>query len=442
MRKEVIYMFEREKEQLNGLKKEYENIPISLESIDQTISTGFQKAKTEERKSRLKKRSAFGFIAAALLLMGLFSSIKNSPALANYISEIPGMEKIVSMIRDDKGRMAAVEKKYYQRHGVSDEKDGLKVTIDGTIADEMGMVLFYSIESKEKLKEVMFDDVKIRAKDGTALDEAYNSFGDAHSSDKGETKFSGEIEYFFEVPIEAKEYIVELQLKDKEFYIPLTLKEFKKKKEYAVQQTMDLEGQKINIEKVTIYPLRAVVKLKMNEENEKYILQFDDLRLVDENNEVWGNIANGITGSGDKDTEREVYLQSNYFKEPKELYLVLNSAQAIDKENAVIVVDTEKMKILKQPDGNKLRNLRKEDGQLVFDLHTKKPFRSAIFSTITDAQGKEIEVSSQSMGTEEEKGTTRLGIELPSIDRSQNPLTIDLSYYPEWIKGNEKIRIK
>ncbi|MBH0167000.1 DUF4179 domain-containing protein [Fictibacillus sp. 7GRE50] len=436
-------MFEREKAQLNDLKKEYENIPISLDSIDQAILSGFQKAKTEERKSRIKKkRSAFGFIAAALLLIGLFSSIKMSPALANYISELPGMEKIVSMIRDDKGRIAAVEKKYYQKQGVSDEKDGLKVTIDGTIADEMGMVLFYSIESKEKIKEVMFDDVKIRAKDGTALDEAYNSFGDVHSSEKGETKFSGEIEYFFEVPIEAKEYIVDLKIKDKNFTINLKLNEFKKKKEYAVQQTMDLEGQKINIEKVTIYPLRAVVKLKMNDENEKYILQLDDLRLVDENNEVWGNITNGITGSGDKDTEREVYLQSNYFKEPKELYLVLNSAQAIDKENAVIVVDTEKMKILKQPNGNKLRNLRKEDGQLVFDLHTKKPFHSAIFSTITDAQGKEIEVSSQSMSTEEEKGTTRLGIELPQIDPSQNPLTIDLSFYPEWIKGNEKIRIK
>lgn len=435
-------MFEREREQLNDLKKEYENIPISLESIDQAISSGFQKAKTEERKSRMKKRSAFGFIAAALLLIGLFSSIKNSPALANYISEIPGMEKIVSMIRDDKGRMAAVEKKYYQKQGVSDEKEGLKVTIDGTIADEMGMVLFYSIESKEKLKEVMFDDVKIRAKDGTALDEAYNSFGDAHSSDKGETKFSGEIDYFFEVPIEAKEYIVELKLKNKDYSIPLKLNKFKEKREYAVGKSMELEGQKIDIEKVTIYPLRAAVKLRMNAENEKQILQLDDLRIVDENNEVWGKVPDGITSTGDRDSVQEIYLQSNYFKEPKELYLVLNSAQAIDKENAVIVVDTEKLKILKQPYGNKLRNLRKEDGQLIFDLHTKKPFRSTIFSTITDAQGKEIEVSSQSMGTEEEKGTTRLGIELPPIDRSQNPLTIDLSFYPEWIKGNEKIRIK
>ncbi|MBH0158174.1 DUF4179 domain-containing protein [Fictibacillus sp. 5RED26] len=436
-------MFEREKAQLNNLKKEYENIPISLDSIDQAISTGFQKAKTEERKSRIKKkRSAFGFIAAALLLIGLFSSIKMSPALANYISELPGMEKIVSMIRDDKGRIAAVEKKYYQKQGVSDEKDGLKVTIDGTIADEMGMVLFYSIESKEKLKEVMFDDVKIRAKDGTALDEAYNSFGDVHSSEKGETKFSGEIEYFFEEPIEAKEYIVDLKLKNKDYSIPLVLNKFKEKREYAVGKSMELQGQKIDIEKVTIYPLRAAVKLRMNAENEMQILQLDDLRIVDENNEVWGKIADGITSTGDKNSVQEIYLQSNYFKEPKELYLALNSAQAIDKENAVIVVDTEKMKILKQPNGNKLRNLRKEDGQLVFDLHTKKPFRSAIFSTITDAQGKEIELSSQSMGTEEEKGTTRLGIELPPIDRSQNPLTIDLSYYPQWIKGNEKIRIK
>lgn len=435
-------MFEKEKEQLTNLKKEFDHVPISLDSIDNAILTGFQKAKVEERKSFRKKRSIYSFLAAALLILGLFSTIRISPAFASYISEIPGMEKIVNLIRDDKGRMAAVENKYYQEQGIYDEVGDLKVTIDGTIADEMGIVLFYSIESKHKLKEVMFDDVKIRAKDGTVLDEAYISFGDVGSSDKGDTKFSGEIEYFFEVPIEAKDYIIDLKLKDIELSIPFTLKEFKKKKEYKVGKSMELEGQIINIDKVTIYPLRAVVKLKMNDENEKYIMQFDDLRLVDENNEVWGNITNGVTGSGDKNTEREVFLQSNYFKEPKELYLVLNSAQAINKKNAVIVVDTEKMMILKQPDGNKLRNVRKEDGQLIFDMHTKKPFHYGIFSTVTDAQGKEIKVHSQSMGTEEEKGTTRLGIDLPPIGHSQNPLTIDLSYYPEWIKGNEKIRIK
>lgn len=437
-------MFEKEEEQLTNLKKEFDNVPISLDSIDNAILTGFQKAKVEERKSIQKKRSIYSFLAAALLLLGLFSIIRISPAFASYISEIPGMEKVVNMIRDDKGRMAAVENKYYQEQGIYDEVGDLKVTIDGTISDEMGIVLFYTIESKEKMNEMMFDDVKIRAKDGTVLDEAFISYGESYHSEKGEYAFSGEIEYFFEVPIAPKEYIVDLKLKNKEFTIPLTLKEFKEKKEYTVQQTMELEGQKIIVEKVTIYPLRATVKLKMDPNNKKQILQLEDLRVVDEKNEVWGGITNGITASGDKDSDQEIYLQSNYFKEPKELYLVLNTAQAIDKENAVVVVDTENMKILKQPAGNKLSNVRKENEQLVFDLFVNKnsKYSGMGFGTIKDAQGKEIESHAQSMSADEESNTKQVGIELPIIKAEQNPITIELDFYPLWIKGNEKIRIK
>ncbi|MCM3719459.1 DUF4179 domain-containing protein [Fictibacillus phosphorivorans] len=137
-------MFKRKEEQLNDFKKEYDHVPLSLENLDQAILTGFNKAKGE-RKSKRKRKSFYSFIAAALLFIGLFSSIRISPVFANYIAEIPGMEKIVDLIRQDKGRMAAVENKYYQELGVSSEvKNGLKVTLDGTIADEMGIVLYYS----------------------------------------------------------------------------------------------------------------------------------------------------------------------------------------------------------------------------------------------------------------------------------------------------------
>jgi Family of unknown function (DUF5643)/Domain of unknown function (DUF4179) len=434
-------MFKKEEEQLKGFKKEYDNMPVSLDSLDQAIMAGFNKAKFEDRQSVRKKRKIYSFIAAALLLIGLFSSIRISPALASYISEIPGMEKIVNMIRDDKGRMVAVEQKYYQELGVSDEIDGLKVTIDGTISDEMGIILFYTLESDEKMKEIEIEKVNINAKDGTYLDEATISYGEVHYSEEGERTFSGEIEYFFEAPLTTKEYVVDLEVKGKKFSMPLTLKDFKEKKEYPVNQTMELEGQKINIEKISVYPLRVAVHLKMDPNNTKQILHLDDLRLVDENNEVWGKIANGFTGSGDKDSDQEIYLQSNYFQEPKELYLVLNSAQAVDKDNATIVVDTDKLEILKQPSGDRLSNVRFEENELVFDLTAPKNSNFYI-SNVTDAQGKIVETHSQSWGSSDDTDIKRVGIELPTIKSQQNPLSMEVAFFPSWIKGNDKIRIK
>lgn len=435
-------MFKREEEQLNHLKQEFENIPISLDSLDKAIMTGFNRAKTEERKHSRKMKGFYSFLIAALLLIGLFSTIRVSPAFASYISGIPGMEKIVELIRDDKGRMAAVEHQYYQEIGVSDKNGSMRVTIDGAISDEMGIVLFYTLESDNKIKEITIDEVNIKSHNGIPLDVASISFGTPHNSEEGEHSFSGAIEYFFEAPLTTKAYVADLEVKGKKFSLPFKLNEFKVKKEYPVNQTLELEGEKINVEKVTIYPLRAAVHLKMDPNNKRQILHLDDLRLVDENNEVWGKISNGITGLGDKDSEQEIYLQSNYFTEPKELYLVLNNAQAIEKDNATVIVDTEKLEILKQPAGSNLDNVRKEHGELVFDLRTQKEFNYSIFSKVIDAQGKELEISSTSMSSFYEKGVRRMGINMPTITSSQNPITIELAFYPQWIKGKDKIKVK
>ncbi|MDR7074398.1 DUF4179 domain-containing protein [Fictibacillus barbaricus] len=436
-------MFKNEEEKLGHYKNELDNIPVSLGSLDNAIMAGFHKAKSEQRKRTRKMRGIYSFVIAALLLIGLFSSIKISPAFASYISEIPGMEKIVKLIDDDKGRMAAVEKKYYQKQGVSDEKDGLKVTIDGTISDEKGIVLFYTLQSKEKIKEIQIDKVNLKAKDGTVLDEASISYGELHQSEKGEHSFSGEIEYFFEAPLTAKNYVINIEVKGKKFSLPFTLNDFKAKKEYTINKTMELEGQKIYVEKADIYPLRVAIHLKMNPNNTKQILNLEDLRLVDENNEVWGKISNGATGLGDKDTEQEIYLQSNYFTDPKELYLVLNSAQAVDKKDLIVIVDTDKLEIQKQPNGEMLQNIRfEEERGLVFELHSNKAFNFELFGDITDANGNKIEVHEQSMSSSDRKGLTELGIKLPPKNTYKNPISIELNYYPSWIKGHEKIRIK
>jgi hypothetical protein len=434
-------MFKREEEQLNNYKKEFDNMPISSESIDKAIMTGFHKAKSEELKTVRKKRSIYSFITAALLLIGLFSSIRISPVFASYISEIPGMEKIVDLIRDDKGRLAAVENKYYHELGVTSEvKDGLKVTLDGTIADEMGIVLYYTLHSEEKQEEIMIDKVKLRAKNGTALDEASISYGSPHSSEEGKHSYSGEIEYFFEAPLTAKDYVIDIEVKGKEFSLPFTLSDFKGKKEYSINQTMELEGQKINIEKAVVYPLRIAVYLEADPDNNKQILHLDDLRIVDEKGEVWGKISKGVTAKGSYDEKQEIYLESNYFHEPKELYLLLNKAQAVDKNELFVVVDPKQQKILHQPKENMLKIVKTVDSDLVFTLN-KEEFPYSMFNGIFEMSGKEIESGTYYSSVTSE-GLQEIGVNVPGLSIRKEPIKLKLSFYPAWIKGNGKIRIK
>ena len=79
--------------------------------------------------------------------------------------------------------------------------------------------------------------------------------------------------------------------------------------------------------------------------NTKEIFGFEDLRLVDEKGETWTSINNGITSSGARDDDVNIYyLQSNYFEEPKELYLQFNKLMAMDKDEAFLLIDTDTCK--------------------------------------------------------------------------------------------------
>jgi hypothetical protein len=445
-RREEIKVYNREEEKLADYKKGFEEISIPTESLDEQIHLGLQRARSEERRQKSRRRRVISLVAAAVLIIGLFTTIRVSPTFAHYITIIPGMEKLVELIRDDKGRMLAVENEYYQEIGVSAEVEGLKLTIDGAIADELGLVLFYTLESEEKRKELFVDRPQLTSKDGSTLDWGTISAGGPHYSEIGEKSFSGTVEYFFQTPYEAREFELGLQVSGEgdewSFNLPFTIeKELARKKTYDINKNVIIEGQAIEFIEATVYPLRVAVHIKMDDNNTKKLLEFEDLRLIDENAESWTKITNGTTASHISDNEKIIYLQSNYFKEPEELYLAFNKIQAVDKEEAFVVVDPKKMKILKQPKGNHLRNFKNRGSDLVFDFHTEESFNYFLFNTVTDEGGNELESSSFVSGPDED-GIEEVGVVIPNLGTIQGPISLELSFYPSWIEGDGKVKIK
>ncbi|WP_042357084.1 DUF4179 domain-containing protein [Bacillus rubiinfantis] len=438
-------MFEKEEKELKNL---YDNIQVPIELLDKAIFTGLEKAKAEEKQQQTRRRKWLVLsTTVAVILIGFFTSVRLSPAFAHYISAFPGMEKVIELIAADKGRMQAVENDYYQKVDVSQEKNGLKFTVDGVIADENGLVLFYTVSSKEKQTRFETGDVQLSSLDGGNLDLSSTLTGGVTYTDKGENSHSDMYEFYFKTPLKAKKLELKAFAKGnsqkEEFTLRFELnKELQPKKAYVINKTVEIEGQKILFEKAEVYPLRVAIHLKMDPKNTKKLLNFDDIRLVDEHGETWNKISNGITANPISADETIIYLQSNYFREPQELYLVLNKIQAVDKGEAFVVVDTKTQQIQKQPKGNHLRNLRIEGNELIFDLHTEKRFSAFPFSTIKDASGREIQSDHGFTREGDQKGITTFGVGIPQLEKQQNQLSLELSYYPIWIKGNEKVKIK
>jgi hypothetical protein len=439
-------MFNIEEEKLTDYKIVYDNIPVPIELVDDAILTGFQRAKLANRRKPRKMAWMISFTAAAILIL-FFTSIRLSPAFADYVTVIPGMEKVVKLIRYDKGMMTAVERDYYQKIGASDEKSGLKVTIDGAIADENGLVLFYTLQSKEKQKELTLEEPQLETFDGNKLDFGTASFDAFYTSEKGQKSYSGKFVYYFEKPFKTKELKLRLKVKGDKinaiYTIPFTLKkDTQAKKTYNLNKTVTIEGQKITFLDVTVYPLRVAVHVMMDPKNSKKLLDFEDLRLIDEHGETWNKISDGVTASNISDDEKMIYLQSNYFHKPKVLYLVINKIQAVDKNESSVVVDTEKEQILKQPKGNILDDLKVNKNSLVMDIHTKKKFRAFIFGSIKDGDGKEIESNTSNSTYDDEKGIISIGVDIPNLKEQKSPVSLKLESFPTWIEGNKKIKIK
>lgn len=414
------------------MEKKLEDYINSLEvpedKLDDAIFAGFQKAKRE--KVRLKGKKWWISVAAVAILLVGFS----------------GIGKIYDLIRDDKGMLSALEHEYYEEIGVSEKKNGIEFVIDGAIADESRLILFYTVKTDKKQKEIKASEIEIKNLDQGVMD--ISSFSDEfnHQSDLGERSFSGKIEYSFNKPLTAKEYQLDLEIKgdvEKEkFSLNFILKnEFKEKKTYSINKTVTLEGQKIDFIDVTVYPLRVGVHFKIDPDNTKKILQLEDLQLVDENGETWLSIMNGLSAIQVEEGEFIYYLQSNYFKEPKELYLVFNRVQAVDKEYSQIVVDIEKEEILKQPKGNMLRDLEVSRNQIGFKLFTEKEFPYSIYSEVKDANGKSIDYGT-SFWTGYQDGYSSMWIRGSNFKIYANPITFEIAAFPEWIQGEAKIRIK
>lgn len=440
-------MFSKEEKKLREWKETIENTAVEQGELERAIMKGFQRAKNvkKAKKRPYMKRGIWSAVVVAILFITLVTSIRVSPVFASAVASIPGMERIVAFIQDDKGLVSAIQNEYYQPLNITSEKEGISFTLEGILADDQEMVIFYTVigAGKNDVFQVGFPNIKDENGEEIAVVSASaypfeiegNNFEQMEKFNIRFNEVIQENDFIFEMTVKANAKAIN-------FEIPFSVNKTKMPTiSYPLNETVSIEGQKIMIRKIDISPLKVAIDVSVDQTNTKEILGFEDLRLVDGNGEVWSSINNGISASGDPDEEvNTYYLQSNYFEEAKELYLEFNKLMAIDKEDLFLTIDTEKELILKQPKDKRFSHLKVNGKFITIELRGGEAYHHHPFSTIIDANGKEIyEKSGQFSRTSDER--MEIGSELPE-DIFENPLKFRLSGYPNYIEGNAKIKIK
>lgn len=433
-----------EESRLTEVNEAMNELPFPDSKIDEAIMNGFLKSKQQNIRKRRLRYILLSSISAALLFIGFASLLYASPAFANYMAKFPAMEGLINYINQNKGYSGAVDNDYMEEIALTKKQKGIKVTLDSAIKDESGMVIFYTIESDRERNEISADLNYLHDGNGknVLMNASFTSGSSIFDLGKGDKKT--ETWDFDHVNLKEKEsFKISFSVDSQDFVFDFSLKKKADSRKILLNKTVSIESQEILIKSVTIHPLRVDVHLiPKDEENSKTLLNFEDIRLVDEKGEVWGGIKDGLSGSGSVGEDRHIYLQSNYFKKPKELYLVMSKIQAVDKERDSLVIDTKKQTIIKAPD-QKLHSMKVSRNSVEFQIDSGKQFKkydTMIFGTFTDATGKEIKVEQRmaSAGTE----ASMIGFVLPPNQSVNNPLTIKLHAYPTWIEEKVKIRLK
>lgn len=163
--------------------------------------------------------------------------------------------------------------------------------------------------------------------------------------------------------------------------------------------------------------------------------------------------SHGVTGSRLDENHEILYFQSNYFTQPKKLFLRGKSIRALDKDDLSVIVDIEQERIHEGPANLVLDQVIKtssgKEKELYFLLKTNPEYDEkrgfSIFPhEFTDARGNSFNTGVQSIRSHSDNPgyDQTLVFSLPDNQSYQSPITFRIQDYPSRIIGEFDIRIK
>lgn len=324
-------------------------IDVPKENLQHVRMDMFRKV---QREKRAKKR-IFSVAIVFLCCLGLLFSIRVSPTIASYVAKIPGLKEIVLEVVRDKGIKDIVDNDYYEEINETQSKNGLSLTLQGVIADNSGLVLYYDAKASFDMSELYLEEVHLFQGDEEIKGGSFTN----HQSNQ--TRISSSVKYSFSKPLAytSKDFkaVFRFYEKDKgniEISIPFSLEnEIAKEKIFTANRTVNVDGQKFTITKIRQSPLRMAIDIELDEANTMQILSLDNIAVETEDGVRREGIKNGLTLSGNiRDGKFTLYLQSNYFHDSDSLKILIGAVHAVPKGEDFIEVDFGTKEVITKPD--------------------------------------------------------------------------------------------
>lgn len=212
------------------------------------------------------------------------------------------------------------------------------------------------------------------------------------------------------------------------------------KKVIPVNETLVVDGQRIQVKQATMYPTRLVLDVQIDPNNSKKIFGLSDLQLVDEQGRAWR------TDTAIGEDTRSIYFESMYFSKPKKLTLQGSGFSGLDKKELDFSLDLKTREITGGPSGLQMLGSKVEGKNLIVDFSVPDSMEDSFvlgFSEVKDSTGKTYQTpgASWSPGHGKDLDHTTVSITIEHGAKLQGKLQMKIATYPSKINSPFSLEI-
>ncbi len=440
-------------------KQLLEDIEAPAPAVEHTLKRA--KARYKRRKWVIRPAAGFATFAACFVLLVNFCA-----PVAYACSLVPGLRELAKAVTFSNSLTDAVKNAYVQPLDLKQTKNDITAKIEYLIVDRKQVNVFYRLESKTHTQLDTLPEV--RHPDGSPSSCSYgpNDFNvpngqlqsitidyfkaDVPSSmcltlnimELGNQQVSGPAPtapfYRGDAMLDTPDYSAPNYVASFNFLLEFDPQFTATGKVIEINKVIDLDGQKLTLTDMEIYPTNLRLNVEGSPENTAWLKRLDFYIETD-----WGmkfnTVKNGITATGSTDSPMMVSYRadSTYFYNANHLKVVITGAEWLDKDMEKIRLDLKSGISERMPDGIKISEVsRKAKGWIIKAKAATKKGSSfhQIFGAMPyyDAYGKEYNVSSWSYEDCEE--TPDYFYELFALkDYPYDEVWLSPAYSREWV---------
>ncbi len=414
----------------NKHNQEWQDFQKESMEYPQALADTEEKLLYRIKKQKRTKRTFAGSLSVAIAAILFILLVNTSTAFAHTIANIPVLAQLAEYVKFDKTLTLAIENEYVQEVNLTAWDGDYQLNLPYVLADEKNLILFFQIPedfplAKDEWLSIHLEELRDantgkKVEGFSSSSQSFNSENRLENQDflmlslrLGDTAtlpqniqidvdVKGEIINGSTEPIQVGSETEEAFQKPifynlGSFTFNIQLKEFAKPIHHEFQEDYSIMGQKIRLEKMSIYPTGTEVNFTFPEENAAWIKGLE--LAVQENEDTILQGRGGISAFYDEDYNwMTVFIESDYFRKPQgKQKLLIKGIRLLNKGEEYITVDLNSKTITPKIAGLTLDNVEVKEGQdkanLTFQTEVPNDHGFGMFNfTYQDSQGNKYEL--------------------------------------------------